>query len=108
MLPMKLVRGHVPRMYEAGKLVDPAPDCTFRPVRDQEELILLLREELAEEVGEVLSAPDRAALVAELGDLMDVASTLAAVSGIAPYELGDARIAKGRRLGGFVDGWVLE
>jgi predicted house-cleaning noncanonical NTP pyrophosphatase (MazG superfamily) len=105
---MKLVRGYVPRMYEAGELVNPAPDCTFRPVRDQDELILLLRLKLAEEVGEVLSAPTREALVAELGDLMDVASTLAAMSGIGLDELVDARIAKGRRLGGFVDGWVLE
>lgn len=105
---MKLVRGYVPRMYEAGELVNPAPDCTFRPVRDQEELILLLRLKLAEETGEVLSAPDRAALVAELGDLMDVASTLAAVSGIGAAELDEARLSKGRRLGGFVDGWVLE
>jgi predicted house-cleaning noncanonical NTP pyrophosphatase (MazG superfamily) len=105
---MKLVRGYVPRMYEAGELVNPAPDCTFRPVRDQDELILLLRLKLAEEVGEVLSAPDREALVGELGDLLDVASTLAAMSGIGLDELVDARIAKGRRLGGFVDGWVLE
>ncbi len=105
---MKLVRGYVPRMYEAGELVNPAPDCTFRPVRDQEELVLLLRLKLAEGVGEVLSAPDRAQLLSELGDLLDVARTLAAVSGIDGNELANARIAKNRRLGGFLDGWVLE
>lgn len=105
---MKLVRGHVARMYEAGELNDPAPNCTFRSVRDQEELILLLRLKLAEEVGEVLSAPDRAQLLSELGDLLDVASTLAAASGIGAAELEAARAAKVRRLGGFLDGWVLE
>lgn len=105
---MKLVRDNVPRMYEAGELVNPAPDCTFRPVRDQDELVLLLRLKLAEEVGEVLSAPTHEALRGELGDLMDVASTLAALYGIGAAELDQVRQAKGRRLGGFVAGWVLE
>jgi predicted house-cleaning noncanonical NTP pyrophosphatase (MazG superfamily) len=56
----------------------------------------------------VLSAPDRAQLLSELGDLLDVASTLAAVSGIGAAELEAARAAKVRRRGGFLDGWVLE
>lgn len=105
---MKLVRDNVPRLYQAGELVNPAPGCTFRSVRDQDELVLLLRLKLAEEVGEVLSAPTHDALLAELGDLMDVASTLAAVYGIGAAELEQARTAKVARLGGFADGWVLE
>lgn len=105
---MKLVRDHIARMYAAGELSKPVPGCTFRPVRDEEELGLLLRLKLAEETGEVLSAPSREALIGELGDLMDVASSLAALSGIGADELAEARRAKNRRLGGFVTGWVLE
>lgn len=108
---MKLVRGKVPEMYKNGQL-EPREgdrgDYAFRPPRNQEELILLLRLKLAEEVGEVLSAPNQKALLSELGDLLDVADSLAALSGIGLRELQEARSAKRRRLGGLLDGWVLE
>lgn len=107
---MKLVRDKIPEMHEKGQLEPRGGnrDYTFRRVRDQEELVLLLRLKLAEEVGEVLSAPNREDLASELGDLLDVASSLAALSGIGASELARSRGSKTRRLGAFVDGWVLE
>ena len=108
---MKLVRDNVPQMYKDGELSPregDRGDFTFRRVRDQEELILLLRLKLAEEVGEVLSAPNLSALLSELGDLMDAVSALAALSGISNAALSWERSVKTSRLGGYVDGWVLE
>lgn len=108
---MKLVRDNVPEMYKNGELEPRGGDrgdYTFRRVRDQEEHLLLLRLKLAEEVGEVLSAPNREALLSELGDLMGVAHTLAGLSGIGLGELARARLAKSARLGSYLDGWVLE
>jgi predicted house-cleaning noncanonical NTP pyrophosphatase (MazG superfamily) len=108
---MKLVRDGVPALYEAGQLElreGDRGDYTFRRVRDQEELILLLRLKSAEEVGEVLSAPNRDALLSELGDLLTAAHALAALSGIGSGELARARLSKASRLGGYLDGWVLE
>lgn len=108
---MKLVRDRIPELYKAGQL-DPRDEgreeFTFRRPRGQEELLLLLRLKLAEEVGEVLSAPTRKELAAELGDLLDVIDTLAALSGIAHGELGAVRRGKRHRVGNLVDGWVLE
>ena len=105
---MKLVRRNIPRLYEAGELVprDGDRDYTFRRV-SRKKLALLLRLKLAEEVGEILSAPDHDTFMDEIGDLMDVLETLRALEGETSVDL-ERRRAKKKRLGGFANGWVLE
>jgi predicted house-cleaning noncanonical NTP pyrophosphatase (MazG superfamily) len=105
---MKLVRDLIASKYEAGELKDPAPGLAFRRVKDREEHILFLRLKLAEEVGEVLSAHQRADLRVELGDLIEVAYALAELSDISLGQILVARGNKRSRLGGFAEGWVLE
>lgn len=108
---MKLVRDNIPNLNAAGKLT-PRPGSdrsqySFRPVTGPEEHMLLLKLKLAEEVGEVLSAPTRAEMIAELGDLRDVIYALEERLEITDDE-NRAQDAKYGRLGGFRDGWVLE
>lgn len=107
---MKLVRDNIPALYERGQL-EPREgdkgDITFRPVRDSTEYQLLLRLKLAEEVGEVLSAPTRETLISELGDLLDVIATLETALDVTLSER-RSRLAKTARLGGFHFGRVLE
>lgn len=108
---MKLVRDNVPNLNAAG-LLTPRPGSdrsqySFRPVAGPEEHMLLLKLKLAEEVGEVLSAPTRAEMIAELGDLRDVIEALEERLNITVEDF-DVRNAKYDRLGGFEDGWVLE
>lgn len=104
---MKLVRDHIPARVQSGEL-DP-PDGTFRRAA-QSERKLLLRLKLAEEVGEVLSAPDQASMLDELYDLRDVIDALIQAE-TSPWEQVSAEkrhAGKLKRLGGFDWGWVLE
>ena len=109
---MKLVRDNIPKLNEEGKLKPRAgsshEDYSFRLVASDEEHILLLRLKLAEEVGEVLSAPSRGELISELGDLLEVVDALCELSGIDYREVANAASAKAERLGGFEKGWVLK
>lgn len=105
---MKLVRDKIPALYKAGQL-EPRPgaaDYTFHKATPQE-YALLLRLKLAEEVGEVLSAPDRESFHRELSDLEDVIQALRDLEGELRSDQ-TARRAKHARLGGFEEGWVLE
>lgn len=96
---MKLVRDKVPALF---------PDQhTYRP-GTKTEVEWLLRLKLAEECGEVLSAPTRPALVSELADLAEVMDALMARTGISAGELLEAKAAKRDSRGGFEEGWVLE
>lgn len=95
---MKLVRGKIPALY---------PEHTYRRVRDREEHVLLLRLKLAEEVGELLSAPDRESLIKEIVDVRHVLTALAGLSGISGSELEDTGRDKTSQRGDFLDGWVL-
>lgn len=95
---VKLVRDKIPELY---------PQHTYRRA-DQAEMLLLLRVKLAEEVGEALSASTQQALAEELADVLDVVSSLAALSGIGSSRLADLRGSKQAERGNFMDGWVLE
>lgn len=106
---MKLVRNKIPALYEAGQLEPRTGDrgeYSFRKATPQE-YALLLRLKLAEEVGEVLSAPDPESFHRELSDLEDVIEALRELEGEPPSVVAD-RAAKHRRLGDFSQGWVLE
>ena len=106
---IKLVRDNIPALHEKGELEprgEARGEFTFRKA-EPKEYELLLRLKLAEEVGEVLSAPTRAQLVAELGDLKEVIYALEERLGLTPQDYLD-RAEKCQRLGGFAEGWVLE
>ena len=97
---MKLVRNRIPELY---------PQHDYHQAGSgSAELVLLLRLKLAEEVGEVLSAPTRDALIAELADLDEVLIALRRAEGISLSELTLARAEKGADRGTFSEGWVLE
>ncbi|MFJ2176387.1 hypothetical protein ACIOHE_26285 [Streptomyces sp. NPDC087851] len=96
---MKLVRDNVPGMYPLAHRYRRATP-TERP--------LLLRLKLAEELGEVLSAPTRGRTLEELGDLLDAADALRAASGWSVAEVDEVRAAKRERLGAFQEGWMVE
>jgi predicted house-cleaning noncanonical NTP pyrophosphatase (MazG superfamily) len=94
---VKLVRDKIPKQF---------PGFEYRRA-DQAEMLLLLRLKLAEEVGEVLSAPTQLELAKELADVQDVVSALAALSGISSGRLANIRLEKARERGNFTEGWVL-
>jgi len=108
---VKIVRDHIPALHQAGELKPegPRPDWTFRRAESTERK-LLLRLKLAEEVGEVLSAPDQAKVLDELHDLRDVIDALIVneAQPSAQEEAERRHTAKLDRLGGFGWGWVLE
>lgn len=95
---MKLVRDKIPELY---------PGHTYRRAEPSERG-LLLRLKLAEEQGEVLSAPDRGSLIEELADLYEVLDALAKWQGISWAEIATERSRKGVARGVFKQGWVLE
>lgn len=105
---IKLVRDNIPALYDKGELEPRGErgEFTFRKA-EPKEYELLLRLKLAEEVGEVLSAPTRAQLIAELGDLKEVIYALEERLGLTPQDYLD-RAEKCQRLGGFAEGRVLE
>ena len=96
---MKLVRDKIPELY---------PDGFGYHKATPTERLLLLHLKLAEETGEVLSAPAGDQFLTELGDLLDVADALREARGWTVEDLEAARKAKAARLGGFDEGWVLE
>lgn len=107
---MKIVRDHIPALHQAGELEpgDIPRDWTFRRAEGTERK-LLLRLKLAEEVGEVLSAPNQAKMLDELHDLRDVIDALIQEEALpSAQETAEKRhTAKLDRLGGFGWGWVL-
>lgn len=106
---MKLVRDMIPRLYAAGDLEpkeQSRPGWVFRRTGGQE-LDLLLRLKLVEELGEVLSAPTAQRRISELYDLRDVIDGFLRASGAwSVHER--VHEAKLDRLGAFAEGWVLE
>jgi predicted house-cleaning noncanonical NTP pyrophosphatase (MazG superfamily) len=105
---MKLVRNKIPHLMDKGELRGNRDrPFTFRSPTGPRELEVLLLLKLAEEVGEVLSAPTRAERVSELGDLRDVIDAIEDRLNLTDVERA-ARDAKRGRLGGFALGWVLE
>jgi predicted house-cleaning noncanonical NTP pyrophosphatase (MazG superfamily) len=96
---MKLVRDRIPVLY---------PQHTYHLAGPAERSVML-RLKLAEEVGEVLSAPTDEALLEELADVYEVLETLAADRGWSlEGSVRAARDAKRAERGGFAEGWVLE
>lgn len=104
---MKLVRDNIPELYALGELEprSTARDMDFR-LATTEELDLLLRLKLVEELGEVLSAPTAERRASELYDLLDVVQAYLAYSRADEVDEAAHR-AKLSRLGGFAEGWVL-
>jgi predicted house-cleaning noncanonical NTP pyrophosphatase (MazG superfamily) len=95
---MKLVRDKIPELY---------PQHSYRKATPTERL-MLLRLKLAEEVGEVLSAPDGQSVLEELADLSEVADALREAYGWFEGHLAEEKTRKRAERGGFVVGWVLE
>ena len=98
---MKLIRDLIPLTCE------PVDGARFRQATS-EELPLLLRGGLPEEVGEVLQALTPELVVAELADVMQVVQEIARTYGVSPSDLDAVRHAKRIRRGGFRAGWILE
>lgn len=96
---MKLVRDRIPELF---------PQHSYHRAEGQAEIVELLRAKVVEEALEVQEAPDRESLAGEIGDLLDVLNTLAALSGIGAGELDEIRREKRRQRGDFLHGWVLE
>ncbi|WP_394436207.1 hypothetical protein [Streptomyces sp. SGAir0957] len=74
---------------------------------DPAELPVLLRMKLAEETREVIDA-DKAGLLEELADVVEVVHALAALHGHSLADLERTRADKAAARGGFQDGLVLE
>lgn len=95
---MKLVRDKIPELY---------PQHTYYRATSAEGR-LLLRLKLAEEVGEILSAPTQPELLGELADLYTVLDALVVLEGLSQADVSAAQARKGAARGGFTEGWVLE
>jgi predicted house-cleaning noncanonical NTP pyrophosphatase (MazG superfamily) len=97
---VKLVRDKIPELYPQHDYHQAGPAS--------DEYRLLLRLKLAEEVGEVLSAPTRHARVQELADVYEVLDALCRAEGVPATEVSVARLHKNMERGPFDRGWVLE
>lgn len=94
----KLVRDRIPERLAAEGLVITTVEVTGP------ELVAALRAKVLEEAAEVAGAPDRAALVEELGDLREVLDALAAAEGVGDAEIRERAAEKRRTHGGFTRG----
>lgn len=96
--PIKLVRDRVAD-------VDTSEGIRFRPVRERDDLVRLLRAKLLEEAGEFLLDPS----AEELADLLEVARALAYHDLRVPFSTVEhLRERKKRQRGGFHRGTIME
>jgi predicted house-cleaning noncanonical NTP pyrophosphatase (MazG superfamily) len=96
----KLVRDRVPQLMAAA-----GQPCAFH-LADPGEYATRLRAKLQEEAAEAAAAASPAALLAELGDVLQVLYDLATQAGSTPAEVERARARKARVRGGFARGVV--
>lgn len=95
---IKLVRD---RVEEIG----PGRAFTYKPCRNRDEHVHLLRQKLGEEVVEYLLDPS----VGELADILEVIESLAWLDlGVTWEEIDQAADQKFRERGGFREGTVME
>lgn len=94
---MKLVRDRIPELY---------PHHAYRQALPGERVVFL-KLKLAEEVGEVLSAPDAVSFLEEMADLYEVADSLLAAYGWGQSDVAGTREDKNLSRGSFNDGYVL-
>ena len=92
---MKLVRDNIPELAAAN-----GHPGTFHQATTEAEYALLLRAKLLEEAQEAATAAP-AALVEELGDVLQVLFALAELAGAAAAEVECARVRKARTHGAY-------
>jgi predicted house-cleaning noncanonical NTP pyrophosphatase (MazG superfamily) len=92
---MKLVRDRIPEL--AASTGQPA---SFH-LADPDEFARRLRDKLLEEAHEAAAATEPAALLEELGDVLQVLYALAAHAGYSPAEVECARARKARTHGAY-------
>jgi predicted house-cleaning noncanonical NTP pyrophosphatase (MazG superfamily) len=92
---VKLVRDRIPELAAANGQAD-----AFYQVATEAEYALLLRAKLLEEAQEAATAAP-AALVEELGDVLQVLYALAELAGCAAAEIECARVRKARTHGAY-------
>jgi len=85
----KLIRDRCPELMAAN-----GEACPHRIAASDAEYTAWVRLKLLEEVAEALTAPDPAALVDELGDILQVLYTLASLAGATPTAIECARARK--------------
>jgi predicted house-cleaning noncanonical NTP pyrophosphatase (MazG superfamily) len=92
---VKLIRDRIPELAGNGH-----PNGTFHQAATEAEYALLLRAKLLEEAQEAATAAP-AALVEELGDVLQVLFALAELAGAAAAEVECARARKARTHGAY-------
>jgi predicted house-cleaning noncanonical NTP pyrophosphatase (MazG superfamily) len=97
---VKLIRDQVPALLAAN-----GQPCAYH-LATPTEYEALLRATLLEETHQAAQAPSRAALLDELGDVLQVLYALAALAGYGPAEVEHARARKARVHGGYARGIV--
>lgn len=95
---MKLVRDNIPDLF---------PHHRYVKTDNDEMLQILLRLKLAEEAGEAVKATTREELANELADVLEVVDALARASQINLARLATIRDDKHMVRGGFSKGWML-
>jgi predicted house-cleaning noncanonical NTP pyrophosphatase (MazG superfamily) len=96
---MKLVRDRTPELAATN-----GQPATFHRA-EPDEFGRRLRAKLLEEAHEAATATTPAALLEELGDLLQVAYALATEAGLEPAEVEAARARKARTHGTYAAGW---
>jgi len=94
--PAKLIRDRCPELLAAQ-----GQPCPHTIAASDAEYTAWVRLKLPEEVAEALTAPSPAALVDELGDVLQVLYTLAGLAGATPTAIECARARKATLRGGF-------
>ena len=97
---MKLIRDRIPAIMAAA-----GQPCAYHLAGPGERAVLL-RAKLLEEAGEAATATTPAALLDELGDVLQVLYALADAAGYGPAEVEHARARKAATRGGFAAGAV--
>lgn len=97
---MKLVRDQVPALLAADR-----QPCAYH-LASPREYETLLRAKLLEEAHQAAAAVGQAALLDELGDVLQVLYALAAAAGYGPAQVEHARARKAVVRGGYARGVV--
>ncbi len=109
---MKLVRDNLPELYARGELTQRLGDPEEKKFKfekvDSNQRKTLLALKLSEELGEILSASNREALVEELGDFQEVFHAFIKACGISSAEIDIVNYDKQERLGTFNEGWTID
>ena len=98
----KLVRDLIPAIIaESGGVP------RYRVAKSEKEMQYFLKEKIAEEYDEIVSAEDHSSKIEEAGDILEVVRTIFRINGVSMKQAEAAADQKYLKRGGFTSGYIL-